>query len=71
MFGRAVLDALAPHFPAFEFHFLTHQFYDIALGNAKVKFDSVESSAIFPSHFDNAIDFSVGEVVFLLNIHEG
>lgn len=56
MLGGATRDALAPQAEAGGFHLAAHERDDLLFWEAKLKFDRLERGAVFPGHFDDAIE---------------
>ena len=67
MLGRSPFYALAPHVKGTALHLLAHDGPDLVLLQPILYFNRLKWRAIFPRHFDDAIDdlgVDVGSVVF-------
>ena len=67
MLGRSPFYALAPHVKRTALHVLAHDGPDLILLQPILHLNRLERRAVFPCHFDDAIDdlgFEVGSVVF-------
>lgn len=58
------LHPLAPHPPGARFHVAAHDFDDFFLGYSELKFDGIEGGAVFPRHFNDAVEVALGKVFF-------
>jgi hypothetical protein len=56
MFGFAASDAFPPHPKARRFHFAAHDGNHLRFCEAKLKLDRFKGGAIFPGHFEDAVD---------------
>lgn len=54
----AAVDTLSPKIEAASFKLPTHNAYDFRLRNAKLHLDGFKRGAVFPCHFDDAVEVS-------------
>jgi len=63
MLSASALHSSAPHTPRTGLHLMAHQRYGFGFRYAKLVLDSIERRAVFPSHFDDAINLSLGKIL--------
>ena len=65
VFGGSALHAGAPFFPVAQMHLVLHDDDHLGFGDAELGTDGLEGGAVFPRHFHDAAEASIGELVFL------
>jgi hypothetical protein len=63
VFGFAPLYTGSPLAPVAGVHFTAHQGNDLCFTEPELGFNGFERRAIFPSHFNDAVDFSLTQVL--------
>ena len=67
MLGSTALYACSPHFEGTLLHAAAHQFDGFSLSDAKLAEDGIKRSAVFPGHFDDAVDVFWRKFLYFLH----